>query len=109
MDIKEIGKKVNDMINCQDAEEREWQYNNVVTPALFKNYDMTYAFIKQITKEQMIELAGGMEEVVEHFNKEELADLIIERYNTLVGTDGNQVDFETMKTLKDFINLSKNN
>lgn len=109
MDIKTIEKKVNDMINCQDAEKYEWQYNNVVTPALCEDYDTTYAFIKQITKEQMIELAGGMEEVVEHFNKEELADLIIERYNTLVGEDGDKVDLETMKTLKDFLNLSKNN
>lgn len=51
----------------------------------------------------MMNLASGMDEIVEHFNKEELADLIVERFMTLIGDKGDEVDVKTIKTLKKFL------
>lgn len=103
MDVKEIEKKVSDMINCQDAEEYSWKYQNIVTPSLCEDYDSTYSYLKHISKEHLLHLTAGMDEIVEYFNEEALVDLIVERYTTLIGIDGDKVDIETIKSLKHFL------
>lgn len=103
MKTENIAEKVNRMIACQDAETYEWMYENIVTPALCEDYDLTFAYIQNISKEHMMNLASGMDEIVEHFNKEELADLIVERFMTLIGDKGDEVDVKTIKTLKKFL------
>ena len=103
MTVKEIVEKVNRMILSKDSEEYEWLYDNVVTPALCTDYVLTTEYIKQISKEHMLELAAGMDVVIKYFNKVELADLIKEKYYALIGNDGDIVDKETIDSLYDFL------
>lgn len=103
MTVKDIVEKVNKMITCKNEEESEWLYENEITPALCEDYGVTTAYIKQISRVQMIELAAGMTEVVKHFNKIELAELIIEKFSSLIGDDCDEVDHETINSLKDFV------
>lgn len=103
MTVKDIIIKVNKMIACKEPEIYSWEYSNNVTPALLSDYNVTLSYIKQISKEHLIHLTAGMDEVVEYFNKEELADLIIKKYTLLVGNDGNEIDLDTIKNLKNFL------
>lgn len=101
MSVNEIKEIVNKYINTDDAEEAEWYCENVVMDAFFKDYDSTYLFIENITKEEIEHTASCFAEIVEHFQNPSIISIMRSKYIELIGKEG--VEWDEIESLEDYI------
>lgn len=102
MDVKELKDIVNKYINFEDAEDAEWYCENVLMEAFYNDYETTYSFIENITKEEMEYVASCFAEIVEHFQNPDIIPIMKSKYLELVGKD--DVDWKEIEVLDHFIN-----
>lgn len=101
MSVKEIREIVNKYINIEDAEESEWYCENVVMDVFFKDYESTYSFIENITKEELEYTASCFAEIVEHFQNPSIILIMKSKYLELIGREG--VEWPEIEVLEHFI------
>lgn len=101
MSVNAIKEIVSKYINIEDAEEAEWYSENVLMNAFFEDYDSTYLFIKNITKEELEYIASCFVEIVEHFQNPSIISIMKSKYLELIGTEG--VEWNEIKSLEDYI------
>ena len=101
MSVKELKEIVNKYINLVDAEAAEWYCENVLMAAFYEDYESTYSFIENITKEEMEYVAGCFAEIVEHFQNPSIIPIMRSKYLELIGK--NEVDWKEIEILEDFI------
>ena len=101
MDVNELKEMVNKYMNFEDAEDAEWYCENVLMDAFYKDYETTYSFIENITKEEMEYVAACFAEIVEHFQNPDIIPIMRSKFLELIGKD--DVDWDEIEILEDFI------
>lgn len=101
MTAKELKEIVKKYIDLEDAEDAEWYCENIVMDAFYKNYDSTYLFIENITKDEIEYVASCFAEIVEHFQNPSIIPIMKSKYLELIGKEG--VEWKEIEALEDFI------
>lgn len=101
MDVKKLKEMVNKYMNFEDAEEAECYCEYVLMDAFYEDYETTYSFIENITKEEMEYVASCFAEIVEHFQNPNIIPIMRSKYLELIGKD--DVDWKEIEVLEDFI------